>query len=83
MGKYSMFTDMKIRLERAGHCQKCEHYRRSLKQCAECGCLVNFKVMLADSSCPVGKWDKVAPGNDLFTEIAKQAQAILNQDSKK
>jgi hypothetical protein len=42
--------------------------------------------MLADSYCPVGKWGKVEPGNDVFSEIAKQAQSILfnkEQDSKK
>jgi hypothetical protein len=86
MGKYTMFTDIKIRLERASHCQKCEHYRRSIKQCAECGCLVNMKVMLADSFCPIGKWGPVPPGSDMFAEIAKHAQSILfgkEADSKK
>jgi len=72
-----MFTDMQIRLERAGHCQRCEHYRRITKQCTECGCFVNFKVTLSESECPIGKWGKAPAGNDLIAEISKQAQKIL------
>ena len=59
MGKYIMFTDMKTRLERAGHCQRCEYYRRSLRQCTQCGCFVNLKVMMAAQACPIGKWTEI------------------------
>jgi hypothetical protein len=72
-----MFTDMKIRLDRAKICQGCEYYRRSTRQCTECGCLVNFKVMIADTECPKGKWGKVTEGTDMFAEIANQAQKIF------
>jgi ribosomal protein L32 len=51
-----LFVDMKTKLERASICQRCEHYKRSTRQCNECGCFVNFKITLANSSCPVGKW---------------------------
>jgi len=60
-----MITDMKTRLERATICQACEYYRRSIKQCTECGCLVNFKVIFAAQSCPIGKWKEVATSNPL------------------
>ena len=59
MVKYSMFTDIKTRLERAGHCQRCEHYRKVTRQCMECGCLVNLKVLMMNQSCPIGKWTEV------------------------
>jgi hypothetical protein len=68
-----MFTSMQIRLERAGQCQKCEWYYRPAKQCRQCGCLVNLKVTLANESCPVGKWGKVAPSNDFISEISQSA----------
>jgi hypothetical protein len=68
---------MKIRLERAGHCQKCEHYRRSIKQCAQCGCLVNLKVTIANEACPIKKWGPVEPGNDFMADISKKVQEFL------
>jgi hypothetical protein len=69
-----MFTSMEIRLERAGICQSCEHYKRSTKQCKECGCLVNLKVTLADTACPIGKWQATAPGNDFAAEVSSKLQ---------
>jgi hypothetical protein len=77
LGKYTMFTDMKTRLERAGHCQRCEHYRRTIKQCAQCGCLVNLKVTIANEACPIGKWTEASPGNDFVAEISKTVQGLF------
>lgn len=81
MGKYTMFTDMKTRLERAGHCQQCEFYRRSTKQCTKCGCLVNLKVTVANTSCPVGKWKEVPGGNDIVSNISNQIQEFFKPKS--
>ena len=81
MGKYSMFTDMQTRLERAGHCQKCEFYKRSRKQCTLCGCLVNLKVTIASSTCPAGKWKEAEPGNDLMAEVSNKVQAFFKPKS--
>jgi len=67
-----MLTDMKTRLERATICQACEHYRRSIKQCTECGCLVNFKVIFAASSCPIGKWKESKISNPLNDILNKK-----------
>lgn len=72
-----MFTNIEVRLERAGHCQKCEWYVRSSKQCRQCGCLINLKVIVANEECPVGKWGKVLPGNDFMSAIATKVQSIL------
>jgi hypothetical protein len=74
MGKYSMFTDMKTRLERAGHCQRCEFYRRATKQCSQCGCLINLKVTLAKEACPIEKWGEAEIGNDIVSTVSKQIQ---------
>lgn len=72
-----MFTNMQTRLERAGHCQKCEYYIRPTKQCRQCGCLVNLKVTIANESCPIGKWNKAEPGNDFMSVIAGKIQEAL------
>jgi len=58
-----MFVDLRTKLERAGICQRCEHYQRSTRQCKECGCFVNFKVILENSSCPIGKWYEIKQAN--------------------
>ena len=71
MVKYTMFTDMPTRLERAKLCQQCDKYRRSIKQCTECGCIVNFKIMLAEASCPIGKWHKAKAG-DILEDITNK-----------
>ena len=72
-----MFTSMQIRLERAGHCQKCEWYYRPAKQCRQCGCFVNFKITLAESECPVNKWGKAPPGDDFISKISEKAYKLL------
>ena len=72
-----MFTSIQIRLERAGHCQRCEYYHRTTKQCNQCGCFINLKVTLADSECPIGKWKKAPVGNDLVAELSHQVQKLL------
>jgi len=77
MYKYDMFTNIEVRLERAGHCQRCEFYKRSTKQCTQCGCLINLKVIIANEECPVGKWKTVEPGNDFMSSIATRVQEML------
>jgi hypothetical protein len=72
-----MFTNMEVRLERAGHCQRCEFYRRATKQCTQCGCLVNLKVTIADEECPAGKWGRVEPGTDFMSTMASKVQEFL------
>ena len=72
-----MFTNIEVRLERAGHCQKCEFYRRSTKQCSQCGCLVNLKVTIAAEECPIGNWGKAQPGTDFMSAVATKVQEFL------
>jgi len=76
-----MFTSMQIRLERAGLCQKCEYYKRSTKQCKQCGCLVNLKVTIANTSCPIGKWKEAEAGNDFASEVSNKLQAFFKSKS--
>ena len=79
MDKYhTMFTSMAVRLERAGHCQRCQHYRRSTKQCTLCGCLVNLKVTIAKSVCPIGTWGASAEGHDFAAKLSSTVKAFFN-----
>lgn len=38
-------------------CKSCDKFS-DLKFCKSCGCFMPFKVRLASSSCPEGKWNK-------------------------
>jgi hypothetical protein len=42
--------------ERLAICDGCEHYRKWLKQCAICNCIMPFKVRFEQSSCPAKHW---------------------------
>lgn len=45
--------------ERLAICKKCPSYRKFVKQCKECGCIMPAKVKLAEAFCPLGKWQAV------------------------
>ena len=36
-------------------CLGCEHLIKLTHQCKKCGCLMNLKTKLKDSTCPIGK----------------------------
>jgi len=40
-------------------CIECPRYRKRIKQCKECGCIMTAKVVLPNAFCPLGKWDRV------------------------
>jgi len=46
-------TDTKIK-ERLEICKKCDKFDGS--RCNLCGCFMKYKVVLASSVCPIGKW---------------------------
>ena len=68
----AILASMKDRLKRAELCHSCEHYRRVTRQCRKCGCIINLKVMIANSVCPIGKWNEVKPGNDAITQFQQK-----------
>ncbi len=43
-----------------------------------CGCLVNLKVTIARSVCPVGKWGAAEEGNDFAAEVSNAIKSFLN-----
>ena len=40
-------------------CNSCE-FLENFKRCAKCGCIMPLKTKLANSKCPIDKWDKVS-----------------------
>ena len=37
-------------------CEECPRFLKATKQCLECGCFINLKIKLKDSTCPLKKW---------------------------
>jgi hypothetical protein len=37
-------------------CKTCPYYDKNLTRCEKCGCFMEFKTLLMDSECPIGKW---------------------------
>jgi len=48
-----------LAVERLSICQNCPSYKKRLKQCKECGCIMPAKVKLPNAFCPLGKWSAV------------------------
>jgi len=42
--------------ERMNICKHCEKYKKTLKQCSECGCFMPLKTRVAHAKCPLNKW---------------------------
>lgn len=48
-----------IKEERLKICNSCEFLIKKVNICKKCGCAMNVKTGLAESSCPIGKWQSV------------------------
>jgi len=42
--------------QRLATCETCEHYRKRLRQCSLCNCIMPVKVRFQKASCPDGRW---------------------------
>src|SRR5690606_33576924 len=38
------------------YCKPCNRYNAVTGQCGKCGCVLTYKVKMATSQCPEGKW---------------------------
>jgi hypothetical protein len=50
------FETEETRTIRLNLCNECEHLIKITRQCSKCFCIVDGKVSLKNSKCPVGKW---------------------------
>ena len=42
--------------ERIKICQECPNFRKMIRQCSLCGCMIDLKTKLLEASCPIEQW---------------------------
>ena len=52
--KKDVFASPGLTLARTQICEACD--KRFLRNCKECGCIIDAKVKFTESSCPLNKW---------------------------
>jgi hypothetical protein len=55
------FVNKNILRERLDVCESCPKFIKLTKQCKICMCIMPAKAMMADSFCPLHKWQAVTP----------------------
>lgn len=48
-----------LKNERLAICKGCEFFVEASSRCDQCGCFMNYKALLPNAKCPIGKWGKV------------------------
>jgi predicted Zn-ribbon and HTH transcriptional regulator len=56
---FSNRVNDEIKEERMSICRSCPQILSFTTTCKKCGCFMNIKTRLADSECPIGKWNKI------------------------
>jgi hypothetical protein len=51
-----MISSTEVVKERALACKGCEKLTAVVHVCKECGCFMPAKILLANMTCPIGKW---------------------------
>jgi|3_EtaG_2_1085321.scaffolds.fasta_scaffold00721_4 hypothetical protein len=52
-----VFVSSDIAQERYQTCEECDMFDKNTTRCKECGCFMRVKVNLANTKCPIDKWD--------------------------
>lgn len=53
----SLFRDRyDVSQERLEICSACPYYEKMIGRCQKCGCFMEFKTLMMEASCPIGKW---------------------------
>lgn len=37
-------------------CKTCDKFNHENKRCNQCGCFMEYKTLLPNAKCPIGKW---------------------------
>jgi hypothetical protein len=48
----------KVSEERLKICRTCDKFNQESSKCSECGCFMDYKTLLQNAECPIGKWSK-------------------------
>ena len=60
----------KVSKDRLAICADCEHFEpKRQNRCLKCRCFMDFKTLLPDSECPLGKWGKINIDDVILKEI--------------
>ena len=54
----------KISEERLSVCRECDKFNPRNSQCSECGCFMDYKILLPFVSCPLNKWKEFEEKED-------------------
>jgi hypothetical protein len=52
----SVLTEKGEAARRLTICLGCEHFIEESKRCEKCGCFIEYKKLLENADCPLGKW---------------------------
>ena len=52
---------------RLEECLRCPKFVKGTRQCAECTCFVDLKILVASEECPLGRWGCVWAKNGVDT----------------
>ena len=53
---YGRVVELKaVRDKKLTICSSCENYKKSIKQCSICKCIMPLKVFIKGNTCPIGK----------------------------
>lgn len=55
-GELPPISPEELSAARMNECTDCMHYRKMIKQCNLCGCLLPLKTKILEASCPIDKW---------------------------
>lgn len=53
----SIFASEEIKNKRLEICNSCDRNDKKQGRCLECGCVLEWKIPMALSECPIQKWD--------------------------
>jgi hypothetical protein len=46
-----------VKEQRLAICKGCEFFVEKTAKCESCGCFMNYKALLPNAKCPLGKWN--------------------------
>jgi len=55
-GELPPISSTELSAERLKMCNECEHFKRMIRQCDICGCMLDLKTKLLEAECPIGQW---------------------------
>lgn len=55
-GELPPISSAELAHERIKVCQECPAFRKMIRQCSICGCMIDLKTKLLEAKCPTEQW---------------------------